>query len=243
MHIAICDDNIADRKQTERMLKRDSDKRKELKEAIYIDSFGNIASLMHSPMTYQLFFIDYHSENRNAYDIATLLRNAGVLAPIYICGTDLSDIEDRLNNLPLEHLYPIEKPFQANALATAVDLALDVYSSIHPPIEIRGMEETIYMRQEELEYLKCMDRLIELHRANGDVDYIPGVYEEAFHSLENNDLFIFVGKHHILNALYIDEVSINKVNMKNGDTIIVSPFASKTIRKILQELKKNQITQ
>ena len=38
MHIAICDDNIADRKQTERLLKREADKMRAEGEMLYIDS-------------------------------------------------------------------------------------------------------------------------------------------------------------------------------------------------------------
>ena len=42
MHIAVFDDNIADRKQTERLLKRQSDRyQNEGKEHFYIDSYGN----------------------------------------------------------------------------------------------------------------------------------------------------------------------------------------------------------
>ena len=41
MHIAICDDNIADRKQLERLLKRESDKRKAKTGLLFADSFGN----------------------------------------------------------------------------------------------------------------------------------------------------------------------------------------------------------
>ena len=47
MHLAVCDDNIADRKQTERLLGRQSDRIfKETGERIYIDSYGNVEAFM-----------------------------------------------------------------------------------------------------------------------------------------------------------------------------------------------------
>lgn len=49
MHIAICDDNVADRKQLERLLKRESDKQYGIREPFYIDSYGNAEALMRSP--------------------------------------------------------------------------------------------------------------------------------------------------------------------------------------------------
>ena len=50
MHIAICDDNVADRKQLERLLKRESDKRASSTGIIYADSFGNASALLANPI-------------------------------------------------------------------------------------------------------------------------------------------------------------------------------------------------
>ena len=61
MHIAICDDNIADRKHLERLLQRESDRRKDTAGILYIDSYGNVDALTKSPMIYDLFFISGRS--------------------------------------------------------------------------------------------------------------------------------------------------------------------------------------
>ena len=58
MHIAVCDDNVADRKQLERLLKRESDKRAASTGIIYTDSFGNSTALLSNPMQYDAFYID-----------------------------------------------------------------------------------------------------------------------------------------------------------------------------------------
>ena len=52
LHIAICDDNIADRKQLERLLKRESDKRAAVSGIVYTDSFGNAVARLANPMQY-----------------------------------------------------------------------------------------------------------------------------------------------------------------------------------------------
>ena len=39
MHLAVCDDNIADRKQMERLLGRESDRRLNTTGVLYVDSF------------------------------------------------------------------------------------------------------------------------------------------------------------------------------------------------------------
>lgn len=57
MHIALCDDNVADRKQFERLTKRESDRRAARDGILYVDSFGNAEALLHNPMQYDVFML------------------------------------------------------------------------------------------------------------------------------------------------------------------------------------------
>ena len=57
MHIAVCDDNIADRKQMERLLGRASDRRLHTTGVLYIDSYGNVEAALRPPMLYDAFFL------------------------------------------------------------------------------------------------------------------------------------------------------------------------------------------
>ena len=58
MHIAVMDDNIADRKQLERLLDRESDRRIQTTGNLYIDSFGALESLFIAPKQYDFFMVD-----------------------------------------------------------------------------------------------------------------------------------------------------------------------------------------
>ena len=58
MHVAICDDNGADRKQLERLLTRESEKRHTDEGTIYADSYGNATNLLANPLQYDAIFID-----------------------------------------------------------------------------------------------------------------------------------------------------------------------------------------
>ena len=51
MHLAICDDHMADRKQMERLLGRESDRRLNTTGVLYVDSFGSKESILTTPMT------------------------------------------------------------------------------------------------------------------------------------------------------------------------------------------------
>ena len=63
MHIAIVEDNIADRHQTERLLGREVDRRRTAEEGYYVDSFGSADAVLPCPTTYDIFFLDMqHTE-------------------------------------------------------------------------------------------------------------------------------------------------------------------------------------
>ena len=83
MHLAVCDDNIADRKQTERLLGRQSDRIfKETGERIYIDSYGNVEAFMQRPQMYHGLFIDMISEPINGFEVLKKLLDVGIVRPI-----------------------------------------------------------------------------------------------------------------------------------------------------------------
>ena len=84
MHIAVCDDNVADRKQLERLLKRESDKRAASTGIIYTDSFGNSTSLLSNPMQYDAFYIDMClTEGITGTEVANALIAQGVNCLLY----------------------------------------------------------------------------------------------------------------------------------------------------------------
>ena len=58
MHLAICDDHMADRKQMERLLGRESDRRLNTTGVLYVDSFGSKESILVTPMIYDAIFMD-----------------------------------------------------------------------------------------------------------------------------------------------------------------------------------------
>ena len=66
MHLAVCDDNIADRKQMERLLGRESDRRLNTTGVLYVDSFGNRSAILSTPMIYDGLFMDMVEDGCNA---------------------------------------------------------------------------------------------------------------------------------------------------------------------------------
>ena len=71
MHLAVCDDNIADRKQTERLLGRESDRRINTTGVLYVDSFGNRNAILSTPMIYDGLFMDMVEDIGKCGEIAS----------------------------------------------------------------------------------------------------------------------------------------------------------------------------
>ena len=116
MHIAVCDDNIADRKQTERLLGRQSDRIfKETGERIWIDSYGNVEAFMQNPQMYQGLFVDMKGDDCDGFDILKMLLYAGIESPIVMCSStiDYKSLVEK-EGITAENVYFLEKPIKVS---------------------------------------------------------------------------------------------------------------------------------
>ncbi len=216
MHIAICDDNIADRKQLERLLARESDRRIKTSGNLYLDSFGSISALMHAPMLYDLFFIDYHSESHNGADIAALLRQTGVSAPIVLCSgtTDYTIFSD----LP-DHILHITKPIQVKELSDIVSMGVEIHTNSKPPIAIQGEKETFYLPEENLIFAKERNHMLYVYVKSGETHTTLGKLSDLSATLENNPRFICLNKTYLINLLHITAIHPGSLTLSNQKKI------------------------
>lgn len=227
MHIAICDDIIADRKQLERLLSRESDRRIHTTGNLYLDSFGSITALLHAPMIYDLFFLDYHSEGKNGMDVALLLRQAGVTAPIVMC----SGITDYtlLTDVP-ENLLHIKKPVQVKALTDIISQGLKLHSASKPPIPIQGESETFYLKEEEFLYACAAKPLLYVYAVSGRTISTIGKLSDLCATLENNDAFYRINKKTLVNLCQVAEIKKGSLTMTNRARLRFPIWKTRSIR-------------
>lgn len=234
MHIAICDDNVADRHQMERLMKRESDKRATSTGILYIDSFGNGNALLTNPMRYDAYYIDVcKSEDITGIDVVTKLLQAGTQAPVILC---CSELNYRQYSFP-DNVRFLDKPIKPEELSDTLDHALDIKSKAIPQIELREDKETYYLTEPEILYaiedgLYLIVTLTDGRRIRV-MDDIPNFFDQ----LENFPTFLAPSAKAIINGRYIVKLEHRKAVMTDGTVFKVHWKCMSYAKKIWEEYR------
>lgn len=233
MHIAICDDNIADRKQLERLLDRESDRRKNTSGVFFCDSYGNSEHLSRNPMPYELFFLDITSEEPDGLSFAIELRRLGVTAPIALCSSSIN-YQEALNRLPEQNrpadLLFIDKPIKVADLTAIIDEALHLGSNRASTIELRSDRTTIYAYEDDIAYVTSKNSYLTVHLTDGrDVTMLDTV-SNFYSMIKNYKHLVLVSERTIINAVHVQKMSGLRVTMDDGKKLscplLSRPFLS-----------------
>lgn len=234
MHIAICDDNIADRKQLERLLKRESDKRASKTGILYADSFGNKEALLNNPMQYDVFYIDVcHTNNESSLMIVEQLRNAGVKAPIIMC---CSDIDYRQQDFPPDTLF-LDKPIKTAELSESIDMALDIKNRAPSLIELRTDTETYYVTEAEVMYGTEEGRFVIITLTDGrKINVVSDIFN-FYGQIRNNPCFILTSQKVIINGRHISTIKYQRATMSDGKRFVINRRLLKYTQMIMRTFK------
>lgn len=244
MHIAVCDDNIADRKHTERLLGRQSDRFfKEMGERLYIDSYGNVTAFLRYPQMYDGLFIDMKVEHPTGFEIAKLLVEAGVVRPIILCVSDIDYRKEYAESgLDIPNLMFLDKPIKVAELTSIMDEIRRIKGDPIPTLELRGTEGTFYAKNDDIVSAKKKGSEVLVQIADGQVitliDDIYNFYDQCI---------IFpqicpINDNAIINVNHIKKVGFGKVTMDNDETFGISFSYRNSIsqaREIIKNLHKD----
>lgn len=217
IYIAICDDNIADRKQTERLLEREKDARLASNgDVLYIDSFGSEEALMHTPIKYDIFLIDITQSSQNGMDITKLLRKKGIVAPIVLLSSSIN--YSSYVSVPNDLTF-INKPINQGQISHLVDVAAEWNKRKTPLLEIRGKKETFFTPYNDV------IRAVQKAEFETEISLVDGSYITMADSLKAfkrmcspHACFTYCGKD-IINVLHIKSVQSNGFRLSNGDFV------------------------
>ena len=234
MHIAVCDDNIADRKQLERLLKRESERRASTTGILYTDSFGSSTSLLANPMQYDAFYIDMcNTEGINGIDVANALLAAGINVPIIMC---CSRINYRQFSLP-ENVIFIDKPIKIDTLSDSIDLALQIKKSALPLIELREEKDTFYVTEPDILYCVEDGRFVIVTLTNSRRIHLSTSIINLFSQIESHPSFLSSSAKMIINCRHIVSLKGRKVVMSDGASFKIHPFCIRYAKKFLSSMR------
>ncbi len=232
MHIAICDDNVADRHQLERLLKRESDKRASTTGILYTDSFGNCTTLLSNPMQYDVFYVDMcRTEGITGMDVVNKLTEIGVNAPIIMC---CSDINYREQCFPTNVLF-LDKPIKTEELSDSIDHALEIKSQAVPLIELREEQDTIYVTETDIIYAVQEGRFVAVTLTDGRKVNIVTDTANLFAQLEQHPTFLAPSSKAIINGRYIAKLGFRKAIMNDGSIFKIHKDCMDYAKRIFEE--------
>lgn len=116
MRVAICSNQYGERKQLERLLQREADRRISTGSTFYIDAYGSPEAVLAQPMIYDIYFIDYHDEHRNSMLTAKEFLDHMIFSPMFIYD---DEDEDTAGTFPFHH---IKKPVTQTMLTQIFDM-------------------------------------------------------------------------------------------------------------------------
>lgn len=127
MHIAICDDNIADRKHLERLLSRESDKRMGTPNLLYVDSYGDREHFLFHPLMYDMIFMDMSESPALTAEIVATITEMGFTAPIVLYSSKIDYTQ--LPDLPPNVIHQ-KKPYLPGPLQSFWLWVMPMYRGI-----------------------------------------------------------------------------------------------------------------
>ena len=236
LHIALCDTNFADRKQMERLLTRESDKR--LNSCVfYMDTFGSRDALLDNPRVYDAYFLDMPDASYSAYDLAKDIQAKGILSPIIFCN---SSIDYRKCGELLPNSVFINKPIMVSELSLILDeIIIQKQEQYIPTVELRNATEVFYLTEKEIIYCenRSKDRKLIIHLSDGSLREADANIQNFFTELIPFEVFFIANKSIIANARYIKKLSFLGITLENGESFPLTYTRRKEVQSKINKLK------
>lgn len=236
LYIALCDTNFADRKQMERLLERESDKR--LNSCVfYMDTYGSKDALLDNPRVYDAYFLDMPNEDYSAYELAKDIQAKGILSPIIFCNSTM-DYKNCGELLP--NSVFINKPISVAELSLILDeIIIQKQEQYIPTVELRNATEVLYLTEKEIVYCENRQnsRRITIHLADGSTTETENFITNFYTELIPFGTFFIANKNTIINARYVQKASMFKVILQDGTTFRRSTASVSEIKKLQENIK------
>lgn len=233
MHVAICDDNVADRKHLERLLSRESDKRAGTPNILYIESFGDKDHFLKNPLKYNIVFMDMCHQEGLVEEIIKRLEEMSFNAPLilYSSKIDYTAIE----KLP-EYVVHAKKPYIPDPLPEFLALGDENVLGKVITLPFHGNDAIQHVPKNSLMYALPEETGYTLYLSDHTsikVDDNIGTLRKLFdpheeYQLINNDCFI--------NFKFVSAVTLFTILMQDYREFKISPFHYRKYKWIKEDI-------
>ncbi len=240
MHIAICDDNVADRKHLERLLSRESDKRAGTPNLLYVDSYGDKDHFLRNPLMYDMIFLDMTSTPTVAEEIIEKLVQMGLNAPLILYSSKIDYTS--FTNLP-ETVVHMKKPYVHNPLPELLKLG-DAH------IHKKENKETIAIPCEDgIQYIPKDNICYCMPTSSG---YLLGLADGTQKNI-NIDIsefqililpyreFCRITKKHIINMQYAIKLNPFSILMQDLQKFRINPFNYADFKELKEQIDEMKL--
>ena len=235
MHIAVLDDDVASRKQMERLLERASDaNKKNGLEGYYIDSYGASASLDSKAAMYDAIYIDIVDSDMKGHEIAKSILNSGIQGKIILCISSLN-YREIISSEDAEQFLFIDKPVNTEELNNSLTICEENRQNREPQIEIRTKDETLYVKYNEFLYAKALvaGKTTIVLKGRKDTIYYKDI-SMVRKAITEYPFMIAVNKDTVISTYHIDRVTSFHVHMDDGTSFPISLKMSSALKKIVK---------
>lgn len=235
MHIAVLDDDVASRKQMERLLERASDaNKKNGLEGYYIDSYGAFDSLHSKAAMYDAIYIDIVDSDMKGHEIAKSILNSGIQGKIILC-ISLLNYREIISSEDAEQFLFIDKPVNTEELNNTLSICEENRKNREPQIEIRTKDETLYVKYNEFLYAKALvaGKTTIVLKGRKDTIYYKDI-SMVRKAITEYPFMIAVNKDTVISTYHIDRVTSFHVHMDDGTSFPISLKMSSALKKIVK---------
>ncbi len=235
MHVAICDDNVADRKHLERLLSRESDKRRGTPNVLYVDSYGDKKHFLINPLKYNLIFMDMCLEHGTVEYIIGELVEMHYSAPLVLYSSKIDYTQ--IPNLP-EFVVHAKKPYIPEPLPQFLALGDENVRGFVAVITIHQNGAPIDVPKDEIEYAIWDKGKAALHLLDNtriDIDEDITALKQL---LEPYEEFERVNKNGIANFKFVSAVMPLSVVMQSYAQLHISPLRYREFKFLKEDMDK-----
>lgn len=238
MYIAVVADNIAERKQTERLLGRANQALCKDIGTLYIDSYGDEDAFLHACMKYDFFIIDFDHDYDHSLSVAEKLRNSDATGQIAICK---SEGDTFLHEFAEQNIFTINKPILTAPLHELIRQIHDIMQKkkmSETILEIRGEIETKYVNKDDVVFVDVYEKEHKLcFHFNSLPDFeIVGSIDDLVKLLGDYPEFRMANKSTAINDNYVLSETSKGIRLL-GDSFIKTPSLFEKIDRMLYRKK------